>query len=78
MNTEQKSKLKGLAEGWQEAAEAKAKASTGWARVGWIVACIACAVAGYFLSGCTAHYTQSASGDIAFKTTIVQPEPYRK
>lgn len=78
MNQETKDKIKGFTDGWQEAAEAKAKASTGWAKVGWIIACVACAVAGYFLSGCSTSYTQSAAGDVAFKTTIVIPDEYKK
>lgn len=78
MEQDTKDTLKGFAKDWQAEAEAKAKASTGWAKVGWIIACVACAVAGYFLNSCTTTYTQSASGDIAFKTTIVVPEEYKK
>lgn len=78
MKQETKDKLKGLTDGWQELTEQKAKASSGWAKFGWIVACIACAVAGYFLSSCTASYTQTAEGDVAFSGSIVQPVEYKK
>lgn len=78
MKQETKEKLKGITDGWQELTEQKAKASSGWAKVAWVLACIACAVAGYFLSGCSTSYTQSAQGDVAFKTTIVIPDEYKK
>lgn len=78
MNNDTKEKLAGFATALQDKAEEKAKVGTGWQKVLWIAVCVVCAVAGYFLSGCTASYTQSAEGDIAFTTTIVQPEPYRK
>lgn len=78
MNDETKKQLSSFTGRLQEVTEAKAKAATGWQKVLWIAACVACAVAGYFLSGCTTSYTQSAEGDITFSTTIVQPEPYRK
>lgn len=78
MNQETKKQLTSFTGRLQEITEQKAKASTGWQKALWVLACIACAAAGYFLSGCTASYTQSAEGDIAFTATIVQPEPYRK
>lgn len=78
MNDDTKKQLTSFTGRLQEVTEQKAKASSGWAKVGWIIACVACAVAGYFLSGCTASYTQSAEGDIAFTTTIVQPSEFQK
>lgn len=78
MKQETKDKIKSITDGWQAEAEQKAKASTGWVKAGWIVACIACAVAGYFLSSCTASYTQTAAGDVAFSGSIVQPVEYQK
>lgn len=78
MKQETKDKLKSITDGWQNLTEQKAKASSGWAKVAWILACIACAVAGYFLSACTASYSQSAAGDIAFSATIVQPAELQK
>lgn len=78
MKQETKDKIKSITDGWQELTEQKAKASSGWAKVGWILACIACAVAGYFLSGCTASYTQTAAGDVSFSGSIVQPVEYQK
>lgn len=60
-------------------ANSKAKSATGWRK--WVyaaVAIIAGAVAFFTATGCTASYTQSASGDISANVTIVTPEPYRK
>jgi hypothetical protein len=60
-------------------ANSKAKEAVGWRR--WVyaaVAIIAGAVAFFTATGCTASYTQSASGDISANVTIVTPEPYRK
>lgn len=60
-------------------ANSKAKEAAGWRR--WVyaaVAIIAGAVAFFTATGCTASYTQSASGDISANVTIVTPEPYRK
>lgn len=60
-------------------ANTKAKTATGWRR--WVyaaVAIVAGAVAFFTATGCTATYTQSASGDIQFSATVVQPEQYRK
>lgn len=59
-------------------ANEKAKNATGWKK--WLyaaLAIIAGAVA-FFTTGCTASYTQSASGDIAATVTLVQPEANRK
>ena len=56
-----------------------AKAATGWKR--WLyaaLAIIAGAVAFFTATGCTASYTQSASGDISATVTVVQPETMRK
>ena len=60
-------------------ANSKAKESAGWRR--WVyaaVSIIAGAIAFFTATGCTATYTQSASGDISANVTIVTPEPYRK
>lgn len=78
MNNDTKKQLSTFTGRLQEVTEQKAKASSGWAKVGWVLACVACAVAGYFLSSCTTTYTQSAAGDVAFKTTIVVPEEWQK
>lgn len=71
-----------LLHGWASRAAAhanrEAKASSGWKKWLWAVGAIIAGAVAYFTTGCTATYTQSASGDIAFSTTIVQPEPYRK
>lgn len=50
-----------------------------WAKVlaGAIIGAL-CAAGVLTVSGCTACYTQSAAGDIAYECTIVQPEMYRK
>jgi hypothetical protein len=60
-------------------ANAKAKTATGWKK--WLYAAaaiIAGAVAFFTATACTASYSQTASGDIAAKVTIVEPESYRK
>lgn len=60
-------------------ANEKAKNATGWRK--WVyaaLAIIAGAVAFFTATGCTASYTQSASGDIAATVTLVQPEANRK
>ena len=57
----------------------KAKTATGWKK--WLyaaLAIIAGAIAFFTTTGCTASYTQSASGDIAATVTLVQPETSRK
>ena len=57
----------------------KAAQATGWKK--WLyaaLAIIAGAVAFFTATGCTASYTQSASGDIAATVTLVQPEPFHK
>lgn len=78
MDNETKKQLTSFTGRLQEVTEQKAKASTGWQKVLWALACIACAVAGYFLNSCTTTYTQSAAGDVAFTTTIVVPEEWQK
>lgn len=78
MNNDTKKQLSTFTGRLQEVTEQKAKASSGWAKVGWALACIACAVAGYFLSSCTTSYSQSADGAIEFSTTIVQPAEFHK
>lgn len=60
-------------------ANQKAKQATGWKK--WLyaaLAIIAGAIAFFTATGCTASYTQSASGDIAATVTLVQPETNRK
>ena len=60
-------------------ANQKAAQATGWKK--WlyaIAAIIAGAVAFFTATGCTASYTQSASGDISATVTVVQPETNRK
>lgn len=60
-------------------ANQKAKQATGWKK--WLyaaLAIIAGAVSFFTATGCTASYTQSASGDIAATVTIVEPQPCRK
>lgn len=60
-------------------ANEKARNATGWKK--WLyaaLAIIAGAIAFFTATGCTASYTQSASGDIAATVTLVQPETNRK
>ena len=60
-------------------ANSKAKEATGWRK--WVYAALAIvtgAVAFFTATGCTASYSQTASGDISANVTIVQPEPFRK
>lgn len=60
-------------------ANSKAKEATGWRKWGYAaLAIIAGAVAFFTATGCTASYSQTASGDISANVTIVQPEPFRK
>lgn len=83
MTDEQKAQVKadlhsGAAKVAKNANE-KAKGATGWRR--WVyaaLAIIAGAIAFFTATGCTAHYTQTAAGDISFSGTVVTPEPYRK
>lgn len=83
MNEQQKAQVKAdLHSGASRVASkanSKAQSATGWRK--WVyaaVAIIAGAVAFFTATGCTATYTQSASGDIQFSATVVQPEQYRK
>jgi len=83
MTEEEKKKLTEAlherAENAAKTANSAAKAASGWRR--WVyaaVAIIAGAVAFFSATGCTASYTQSASGDISANVTIVTPGPYRK
>lgn len=60
-------------------ANSKAKSATGWRR--WVyaaLAIVAAAVAFFTASGCTATYSQTASGDISANVTIVQPAEFQK
>lgn len=60
-------------------ANSKAKEAAGWRR--WVyaaLAVIAGAVAFFTATACTAHYSQTAQGDIAATVTVVQPEAHRK
>lgn len=60
-------------------ANSKAKEAAGWRR--WVyaaLAVIAGAVAFFTATGCTAHYTQTAAGDISFSGTVVTPAEYCK
>ena len=60
-------------------ANEKAKAATGWKKLLYAaLAIVAGAVAFFTATGCTASYTQSASGDISATVTVVQPEANRK
>ena len=70
-NKEKYSWLTGLLTGWG--------INESWAKLiaGAVIGAL-CAAGVLTVSNCTASYTQTASGDIAFKGTIVQPEPYRK
>ncbi len=60
-------------------ANSKAKVASGWRR--WLYAAaaiLAAAVAFFTASGCTATYSQTASGDISANVTIVQPAEFQK
>lgn len=59
-------------------ANSKAKAASGWKKWLWAVGAVIAGAVAYFTTGCTASYSQTASGDISANVTIVQPEPYRK
>lgn len=78
MEDDTKKKLTDFATSLLDKAKKKARVSTGWQKLLWISACVACAIAGYFLSSCTASYTQSTEGGIEFNATIVQPAEFRK
>lgn len=82
MNENDKQDMKELLHNWASRSAAKAnteaKSASGWKRLLWALGAILAGAVAYFTTGCTASYTQSAEGDIAFTTTIVQPEPYRK
>lgn len=83
MTDEQKAKIKadlhsGAARVAKSATE-KAKTATGWKKWLWAAgAIIAAAVAFFTATGCTAHYTQTAAGDISFSGTVVTPAEYCK
>ena len=60
-------------------ANQKAKTASGWKK--WLyaaVAILAGAVAFFTATGCTATYSQTASGDIAATVTVVQPAEFQK
>lgn len=83
MTNEKKAQVKaGLHSGAANVAKnanEKAAAASGWRR--WVyaaLAVIAGAVAFFTATGCTAHYTQTAAGDISFSGTVVVPQEYRK
>lgn len=82
MNENDKQDMKEMLHNWASRSAAKAnteaKSASGWKRLLWALGAILAGAVAYFTTGCTASYTQSAEGDIAFTTTIVQPEPYRK
>lgn len=73
---------KDLLHGWASRtaahANAKAKETRGWKRWLWALGAIVAGAVAYFTTGCTASYSQTASGDISANVTIVQPEPFRK
>lgn len=56
----------------------KAKTATGWKKWLYAIAAVLAGAVAWFTTGCTASYTQSASGDIAATVTLVQPETNRK
>ena len=68
-NKEKHSWLTGLLTGWG--------IKESWAKVIAGMAIGALAAAG-LLSSCTAHYTQTAAGDIGFRGTVVVPGEYGK
>lgn len=70
-NKEKYSWLTGLLTGWG--------IKESWAKLiaGAVIGAL-CAAGILTVSNCTASYTQTASGDITFKGTIIQPEPFRK
>lgn len=61
MDNETKKQFSTFAGKLQEVTEQKAKTTTGWQKAAWILACIACAVAGYFLSACTMTQARQAA-----------------
>lgn len=74
-----KNDLNATAQKIATSANKKAQTSTGWKK--WLYAAaaiLAAAVAFFTTTGCTASYTQSASGDISATVTVVEPQPFRK
>lgn len=74
-----KNDLNATAQKIATSANKKAKSATGWKK--WLYAAaaiLAAAVAFFTTTGCTATYSQSASGDISATVTIVEPQPFRK
>lgn len=68
---------KELLHGWASRtaahANSKAKEATGWKKWLWALGAIVAGAVAYFTTGCTASYSQTASGDISANVTIVQP-----
>lgn len=54
-------------------ANRKAKAATGWRKWLYAIAAVVAGAVAFFTTGCTASYSQTASGDISANVTIVQP-----
>lgn len=82
MTDEQKAQIKadlhsGAARVASKANE-KAKNAKGWKKWLYAIAAIIAGAVAFFTTGCTASYTQSASGDISATVTLVQPETNRK
>lgn len=68
---------KELLHGWASRtaahANSKAKEAAGWKRWLWALGAIVAGAVAWFTTGCTASYSQTASGDISANVTIVQP-----
>ncbi|MBR4311453.1 MAG: hypothetical protein IKW19_05955 [Akkermansia sp.] len=55
-------------------ANEKAKAASGWKRWLWAAGAIIAAAVAWFTTACTASYSQSASGDIEYRGSIIPIE----
>lgn len=82
MTDEQKAKIKadlhsGAARVAKTANE-RAKTATGWKKWLWAAASIVAAAVAWFTAGCTASYSQSASGDIEYAAHVFPVDAFRK
>lgn len=56
----------------------KAKTATGWKKWLLVAAAIVAAAVAWFTTGCTASYSQTASGDIAYTARVFPVDAFRK
>lgn len=82
MTEEQKAQVKanlhsGAARVAKSTAE-RAKTATGWKKWLWAAGAIIAAAVAWFTTGCTAHYSQSAVGDIEYTGRICPVDAWQK